>query len=155
MHRFAGFFVLVATAGCAGHQADSPVNESGMDLPVRQLGQWSSTRVQLPERRLIRSASSWAAVWDSISSDPRPQVDFTRETVVLAAAGERRTGGYVLRIAGVRDSAGTLIVTVIEEQPGAGCLTTAALTYPVTVVAVPVVARPARFDERRESRACP
>ncbi|MEO8227810.1 MAG: protease complex subunit PrcB family protein [Gemmatimonadota bacterium] len=141
-------------AACAGRAGDSPLPEGGTDLTVRDLGHWTAGRFDQPARRLIRSASAWAAAWDSLGEGERPAVDFTRETVVLAAAGERRTGGYTLAVAGVRDSAGTLVVTVIERAPGTRCMAVSAITHPATAVAVPVVARPARFVDRREVNEC-
>lgn len=59
------------------------------------------------------------------------------ETVVGVFLGQRRTGGYSIRVTGASLQGDTLTLTVEVREPGAGTITTQALTSPWTLVRVP------------------
>ncbi|MPY65697.1 protease complex subunit PrcB family protein [Deinococcus sp. SDU3-2] len=63
----------------------------------------------------------------------------TGETVVGVFLGQRPTGGYGVRVTGASVQGGTLTLTVEIRSPGAGAITTQALTSPWTLVRVPGV----------------
>ena len=62
---------------------------------------------------------------------PEGEVDFTQSAVVAAFAGEKRTGGYAVKI----EQTGAA-VSVTEKSPPADAITTDALTYPFQVAVV-------------------
>ena len=66
-----------------------------------------------------------------------PPIDFSRREAVLVAAGPRSSTGYQLRVLGVRESNGRLVVTVRERTPSLGDRVTAKVTYPFRLLSVP------------------
>jgi protease stability complex PrcB-like protein len=102
-------------------------------------------RVEEALRLVVRDDAAWAAAWARLhrgdaAAPPRPAIDFAKEMVLVAALGMRRTGGFVATISRAELAGGVMRVEVLERQPGAGCMTTQALTYPVAL------ARVARHD---------
>ena len=66
------------------------------------------------------------------------------ETLVGVFLGQRSTGGYSVRVTDVRAEGSTLVVTARLQAPGAGSITTQALTSPWTLIRVPGVYRDVR-----------
>jgi hypothetical protein len=109
-------------------------------------------------RRVIRDGPTLADIWGRATSrqiepPPPPVVDFTREMIVVAAAGQREPGDHI-RV----DSAG--VRTFVNEGTGdreeilfvyvstiLGCDPFAGNSYPVDIVAVPRYEGEIRFDE--------
>ncbi|MEJ7810351.1 MAG: protease complex subunit PrcB family protein [Gemmatimonadaceae bacterium] len=111
------------------------------------------------QRLAIRDGASWSALWTTLSTDvsPRPAVpavDFSRDMILLAAMGEHRSGGFGIAIERVQLADGQLYVTVRETSPGAGCMTTQAITRPLTAVLVPRGDYDVRFVERSTTSKC-
>jgi hypothetical protein len=124
-------------------------------LDVRRIGQWTRTGISEARRLVIRDANAWDQFWSELGVGDRPAVDFSRDVVVVAAAGQRPTGGHEIAIDRVSQADGELNVEVVERSPGPNCMTTASLTQPVDVVVVPASdARSWRFVERKEIRGC-
>jgi hypothetical protein len=74
---------------------------------------------------------------------------------VVAAAGQRPSGGHEIVVDRVSQTDGELAVEVVETTPGPNCMTTSSLTQPVDVVLVAAVApRSWSFVERKEVRGC-
>jgi hypothetical protein len=129
--------------------------DSGGDLELRRIGQWTRTGVGESRRLIIRDANAWAGFWSELGVGDRPAVDFTRDVVVAVAAGQRPTGGYEIAVNRVRQANGELTVEVVETTPGPNCMTTTSLTQPVDVIVVPApTARSWSFVERKEVRGC-
>jgi hypothetical protein len=72
-------------------------------------------------------------------------VDFTKETILVAAMGTRRTGGYRISIDAVYQLPDRVQVLVMESSPGPDQMVTMAFTWPCDVVAIPKVTRPVFF----------
>lgn len=112
------------------------------------------------ERLVIRDAATWQAVWNRIHSNRTPvpalpEVDFSREMMVVAAMGERSTGGYgILLQRANEDPAGGIVVSVLSTSPGRSCVVTLAFTAPVDIARLPLSAGPVRFYERSETMVC-
>ncbi|SMB91366.1 protease complex subunit PrcB family protein [Deinococcus hopiensis] len=66
------------------------------------------------------------------------------ETLVGVFLGQRSTGGYSVGVTDVSAQGGILTVTVSLQAPGAGSITTQALTTPWTVIRVPGIYRDVR-----------
>lgn len=120
----------------------------------------SYTGIAEPLRALVRSEGEWRDLWARLAANriPRPAapaIDFSERVVVVAAMGTRPTGGHAIRIDRVSYAGDTLWVEITSIAPGAGCVTTQALTAPVAAVAVarqPDVS--ARFLDREETLDC-
>ncbi len=82
-------------------------------------------------------------------------MDFERELVAVAAAGQQATGGHSITMGRAILRDGELIVEVVETAPSPDCVTTQALTQPVDVVALSVEGvEKWRFLERQEVGGC-
>jgi hypothetical protein len=124
-------------------------------LDIRRIGQWTRTGIGESRRLVIRDANAWAEFWSELGVGDRPSVDFSRDVVIVAAAGQRPTGGYEIMVDRVTNEGGELTAEVVETTPGPNCMTTASLTQPVDIVVVPGVApRGWSFVERKEIRGC-
>lgn len=111
------------------------------------------------ERLVVRDAAAWKDVWGRVSAGMTPaplppQVDFAREMLVVAALGERPTGGYGIVVDSAQARSGGLVVTVRTIAPGKGCVLTQALTQPVDIARVPRHEGQVDFEDRPEVRDC-
>ena len=108
---------------------------------------------------VIRDATAWAALWKEIYATVEPQpdlpsIDFAQEMIVSAALGTRSSGGYDIVLAQAAEDAGVVQVEVVETSPGAGCLTTQALTQPVDLARMPRRDGTVSFVVVQKVRAC-
>jgi hypothetical protein len=115
--------------------------------------------IQDQRRVVIRSTEDWRAFWTefTVLQQPPPDapiVDFDRQMVIVAAMGRQTTGGYLIMIPAVHEHQGKLFVEVVEVSPGAGCMTTQALTAPATAIKVEARDDPVTFVERSEQQSC-
>lgn len=91
-----------------------------------------------PERVVIRDDATWRAAWSALwpgagpSSAP-PNVDFSREMIVLAALGERSSGGYSILVDSATTGASGLTIWISTISPGVRCARVAAFTQPVDI----------------------
>jgi PrcB C-terminal len=125
---------------------------------VRRLWRSSRSGIESAERLVIRDQAELAGVWERLGAEDSspPRVDWERKLVVVAAAGQRPTGGHSVSVGrAVVEDDGVLVVEVITTAPARECPTTQALTQPVDVVAVESegVAK-WRFVEREEAGSC-
>jgi len=135
-------------------QGYAPYGDS-RTLDIRRIGQWTRTGISEARRLVIKDANAWAQFWSELGVGDRPAVDFTRDVVIAAAAGQRPTGGHEIAIDRVTKADGRLTVEVVETTPGPNCMTTASLTQPVDVVVVPAAdAGNWSFKERKDIRGC-
>jgi hypothetical protein len=112
-----------------------------------------------PERRVITTDADWETAWAQLqgSHSPRParpDVDFSRDVVILAAMGTRPSTGYAVAITEVRVHDGTFYVRVTERSPGRSCMVGDAITSPVHAVRAPREATRAEFVVTRVETRC-
>ena len=107
-------------------------------------------------RLVVRDRDAWLDVWKRINTvrDPRlgpdpipplPEIDFSREIVVVAAMGRRPTGGYFISIDGAyeRDNLVEVVVRSVETRCGGFTI----LTAPLVIVRLPKTERSVVFRE--------
>jgi type IV pilus biogenesis protein CpaD/CtpE len=130
-------------------------------FPEAVLGAFrSGSGIEAPTREAVRDAQAWRDAWSRLTSrsgPPRaaPEVDFAREMVLVAAMGQRRSGGYAVRIESVREEGGELVASVVETSPGPRCGVTMALTAPADAVVVTRSTLPVRWAVRQAVSDCP
>ncbi len=149
--------LALALAACAPTVAPpAGAGEAGGGGAIRTLGSWTASPFLTAQRRVIRDPAEFEQVWERLDEGPAPAVEFERgEVVVLAASGQRPSGGHRIEVTLAERDAGMLMIEVVETTPGPGCLATAALTQPVTLVAVSgAAASKWQFVERRERSEC-
>lgn len=84
-----------------------------------------------------------------------PDIDFSREILVVAALGERGSSGYIIVFEGaVENGAGGVDVVVRSLSPARNCGTLTVLTQPVDIARIPVKYASVRFVERKGTAMC-
>jgi hypothetical protein len=111
------------------------------------------------QRLVVRDPGTWASVWARAYAlqtpvPSLPEVDFSKEMVLVAALGGRPTGGYDIAIEGVLAEAEATRAFVTATAPGRNCVTTQALTQPVVAVRVSAAEGAVEFEERRRTHSC-
>ena len=132
----AGASLLVA--GCATSEPQVQTDE-GAPL-ARQISQSSHCGLTAPGHVLLKSETDVGRLEGlqgrTLPLAPLRSVDFERERVVLAALGQKPTGGYSVTLvsSAIEDDTLELVVSIREPQPG--MLVTQALTTPCAAIAV-------------------
>lgn len=108
---------------------------------------------------VIRDQASWEQAWKTLHStvEPLPSlppIDFEKEMVLLAAMGRKSTGGHNIILESMTAEGDHQVVTVREEVPGAGCLTSQVLTQPADIARIPRTDQPVTFTVKNESKKC-
>jgi hypothetical protein len=111
------------------------------------------------ERLVVRDPNEWPATWARIHGAQNPpadivQPDFSREMAVVAAMGEKSSGGFEIVIDSVTQHERGSVVYVTERSPGTGCMTTGALTQPVHAVRAPRTDGTTWWRERSIANNC-
>lgn len=88
---------------------------------------------------VVRDQPSWQMLWSQMTANqfPAPQlpaVDFTKDMVLVAAAGTRPTTGYSVSITDATESSGGVTVNVTITNPG--CVVSDLVTSPVDVATI-------------------
>jgi hypothetical protein len=161
MGRFPMLFAIALVTACSSTPA-SP--GTGEPLPVTRLRSEPfsyaySTGLVTPQEIVVRSPAQWKAVWTDIwrnhSTHPAlPDIDFAQEIVVVAALGERPTGGYSIFIDAASSESDGIAVRIRSVSPANGCGVTLALTQPVDIARIPRREGRVRFEEKQEVQDC-
>ena len=124
-------------------------------LPIRRIGQWTTSGISRPERTVLRNDSTYARFWEALGVGQRPAVDFSRDVVIVVAAGQQPSGGHAIAVERVARAGNAMMVEVVETVPGPGCWTTQQLTQPVDVVVVAAADAPEwSFSDRTRTQPC-
>ena len=83
-----------------------------------------------------------------------PPVDFEKDYVVGVFAGEKASGGYGIRVADITDSGNARTIGIDLIRPGAGCVTSQAITRPFQFVSVPLSEHALSRKDREVVTAC-
>lgn len=112
-------------------------------------------------RLVIRSSDEWQDFWKRFTGSippsngipPPPEVDFSKEMVIVAAMGQRPTSGYWVFIDGACEVDGQVEVFVsnVEKPTCKGWGVFTALTYPADAVRIPQTDLPIVFRETQMS----
>lgn len=137
---------LALLAGCASDGGGS--SESG--ATVLQAGSHSGLKDQV-EKQVHNQAdlsAIWTQIYANLGSKPQePTVDFTKNTILVYATGERKTGGWTIRVDHAGATASGYAVGFTVNQPGNNCSRAGnEATDPFIVVSVPT-AGDVTFDE--------
>ena len=112
-----------------------------------------------PLRIVIRDRDTWVELWKKLSSvsfprPPVPEIDFSREMLIVVAMGQRNTGGFDIIVDGVYERDKKLGVDVKSTSPGRACGVFATLTAPVDIVRLQKSDYPVVFRETNVTREC-
>jgi len=111
-------------------------------LPIRSLKKGAFSGIREAKQEVVKTADAWEKLWKQHAtaagdSEKIPAVDFSKEMVVVATMGTKRTGGYAIEIVGVEAKDKTLKISVKKSSPPPDAMTIQALTAPFHFVAVP------------------
>lgn len=83
---------------------------------------------------------SWAAFWrdHTRSSRPPPEIDWTREMVVVAAVGLRTEAGDSIRVQRILQVSDGAFVDLVQRVPGDFCSPASRSLYPYHIVVTPL-----------------
>jgi len=122
---------------------------------------YRNAKSRLPNsvRLVVQDSTDWTAIWRRITGPnaaaPRPEIDFSREMLLVVGMGEQPCMGYGISVDTVfRDRDRRLYAVVRERQRGMRCGCLNEVVSPVDVIRVPRTARPVTFLERRETNVC-
>ncbi len=130
------------------------------DAGVVRLARIANSGFRDPARLVIDDEAQWTTVWtllwaqqDSQPAPPPPAVDFTRNSVIVAALGQGSARGFGIdlsRIATTRDT----VYAEVSSRLSVGCNTLAELSQPVDVIRIPKPHAPVVFVERAADGEC-
>jgi hypothetical protein len=124
----------VNTGATGNSQTEKPEASNAQD-DLKSLAQGQHSSVSNPFLAVARDVQTYEALRKVVNNLPELNQDFFQTNVVVAAfLGERRTGGYGVRL--TRAAGGS--IRVEETTPLKGAMVTQVITYPFSVVAVPV-----------------
>ena len=117
---------------------------------IRTLAKGAFSGFQKETYLVVTNQTQWAEVWKKNSAQqtpakPLPKVDFEKETVLLAAAGQKQTGGHSIEIVRIDEIADKTAVIIKVTAPRPGGFSIQALTAPFHIVAVPRIKGPVLF----------
>ena len=109
-------------------------------------------------RLVVRDRDSWLDVWKRIhrpdpnrdpypEPPPLPEIDFSREIVIVAALGRRGSTAYAIIIDAAYEKNDRLEVVVRSVENRKGCAAWAMMTAPVDIVKLPKTERAVVFRE--------
>ena len=162
MKAFVGFaIVALGLMGCTSETSLAP----GADVPLTRFTNapfsfLSFSGLNTSLRLVVRDDATWQAVWSGLYEGqsrvpPLPAVDFSKEEVLVAALGQRGSGGYSIVFGGaVGDESGGVDVVVQSRSPGKTCGTPAVITQPVDIAKIPKTAGDIRFVEHASVSDC-
>ena len=164
MKSFVAIAVVAFTLGGCSSQEISPPS-TGVEVPIVRLRAEPSSFTAFSgfresSRLVIRDRDAWRSIWSKLYErtspiPPMPEIDFANEVVVVAALGERGSGGFNVVFSGATENdSGGIDVTVRAASPGDRCAMLTVLTQPVDIARVPRVYSSIRFVERNEVVNC-
>ena len=146
--------VLLASypVGLVGQEVSKPLSpiHYSSDALIQLNGLNQTTRV------VLRSPAEWVAFWNAQGlptyAEVPPEIDFTREMVLLAGADvapDSLLGTQIESVWMERDT----IVAAVKLYTGAGCRMPTVL-FPVSAVRTPQMPHPVRFVDRLPKGGC-
>ncbi|GMV38223.1 MAG: hypothetical protein AMXMBFR61_27310 [Fimbriimonadales bacterium] len=114
----------------------------------------SGTHSAITQRELhvVGSDTEWMALWQRHQAnvfggeESPPNVDFSKQRVVAAFAGNFPTGGYSLQLLPTEVVGGEMLVRFRLVRPPADALLTQAFTQPFAVATLPRTPLPVRVE---------
>ena len=117
---------------------DAAQDRSGaMDFSVLAYGAYSGYEGGRAVE-LVADADAWRRAWQLIGQGrPAPDVNFATRAVIVVYQGQKPTGGYSVEIGDIRRDGTVLAVSVKEQRPASGVITTQVITSPFVAVSIP------------------
>ena len=90
----------------------------------------------------IHDRDTWVRTWNDINSrispvPALPEVDFTKEMVLVAAIGSRPSSGFEVVFTGAAEAGEVVTIDVESRSPGPTCIMLPVVTAPVDLARIP------------------
>jgi len=119
------------------------IHMSAQTPTPRTIEKGEQSRIDDARQAVVRTDAEWAQLWRQHAADrPRPQIDFSRETVVAVFMGSRPNAGFNTAIVSATEGGGALVVRYTETKPAPGTVSAQVLTFPYHIVAIPRATAP-------------
>ncbi len=121
----------------------------------KELPQWHGPNGGDPDfgTEVIRSAKQWETFWQRVDKAVPHKLDEATEMAVVVFAGERPTGGFIVKITDSFVEKETLVVVYEVQAPGRETFVTQALTHPWGTAILPRSDRPMVFRQAAKKPA--
>jgi hypothetical protein len=154
----AGLHVLRASQVDQGRPV--PITPMGRTISGQRVPFMTGSGIWDQLRLVVRDRDLWVEVWKRIYSidpdhlnpnggqlPPLPEIDFSREMVIVVGMGRRPSSAYGIFIdsAYERNYGLEVVVRSVENRKGCGAMTV--MTAPVDIVRLPRTDRPVLFRE--------
>lgn len=160
--RIVSVCVVTLTAGCGGSELTQP---PGASLPIVRLRSEPYSfafysGLDKPARLVVRDPVTWQAIWNQIylrqsPVPPLPQIDFSRDMILVAALGSRGTGGFSILLGEASEAANDGVAVIVNSSsPGSNCVVTEAFTQPVDIARLPLHHGAVSFVDRSHVSNC-
>ena len=160
-----GLQVLRATQEATYQGKPVPITPMGPKRPGLRASFTSGGGIWDQLRVVVRDRDAWLDVWKRIhrpdpnrgpypEPPPLPEIDFSREMVVVAAMGQQPTTGYSIIIDGAyerNDRLEVVVKSVMNLKCGSWL---AMVTSPIDIVRLPKIERPVVFREIEVAPDC-
>jgi len=142
----AGALIALLVAGACSHPS-SPTAKTPLSM-VRFRGEPSSfvafSRFDAPQNYVVRERDEWLRTWVMLFPGgptslppPLPDVDFSREMVVVAALGSRPSSGFEIVFTGAAETDGVVTMELETRTPSPRCVTATVITAPADIARIP------------------
>ena len=127
------------------------MNVNAADAPkIRNIAKGGFSGIQEATEVVVTNSTQWTELWKKhsarkIPEPTAPEIDFDKESVLFVGLGQKRSGGYAVEIAGLRQVADKTEVLVKTREPRPGGIQIQAVTAPFHIVAVPKLTGPVKF----------
>jgi PrcB C-terminal len=154
--RHPGILVWISLTACAG------IPEAGDKAVLRHLPDQAMAHIvtgfAAPAETIVDTSEQWQRLWREMTKSqrpmpPLPEVDFTRDVVVVVALGRQRSGGFSVQILGADRTRSEVRVRYRVNTPGPDCMVSGAITSPVDIALLAKSAGSISFE--RESVVTP
>lgn len=148
MRWHVGFVCVAIMAACRSESTGSSDPDAGaresVFVPTEDvtLAKEMYSGMNIRERFVVRSPTEWASTWTRMHANQSPeppivQPDFNTEVALVAAMGEKPSGGYTITIDSVSRHERGSVVWVTEKSPAESCFTPAVITQAVHAIRAP------------------
>jgi hypothetical protein len=105
-----------------------------------------------PKNLVVTDPQEFKKIWQEIYREQfphpsLPDVDFSKEMVIVAFMGEQPTSGYSIDIIEVTEYADRIEVQIVKHKPAQDATVAQVITRPFCLAKIEKIGKPARFIE--------
>jgi hypothetical protein len=128
--------------GCEAGNTPPAVPSVGQPVPITR--EFRGQQGSFPDAgyMVVQRPEIWQLLWGNTTA---PDVDFSKESVLVATLGQQATAGYDIRITDVRDTGTGIVGYVAQTQPAAGSIVAQVISFPFDMVVVPKLTQPVSY----------